>query len=110
MPVEKVHPLQAGLLRRKDRLSRRPGLAQESWLPFYTNYVFELARKQATLFQRWRSLRAICRKIAVDATKDNYTDKALTRVPEGVEEDMQLYTQTASAQTAVTRERRVAGL
>ncbi len=110
VPVEKVHPLQAGLLRRKDRLSRRPGLAQESWLPFYTNYVLELARKQAMLFQRWRSLRAICRKISVDATKDNYTDKALTRVPEGVEEDMQLYTQTASAQTAVTRERRVAGL
>ncbi len=110
VPVEKVHPLQAGLLRRKDRLSRRPGLAQEPWLSFYTNYVLELARKQATLFQRWRTMRAICRKITQEPDSRAYTDTALTRVAEGVEEDMQLYTQTASAQSAVTRERRVAGV
>jgi radical SAM superfamily enzyme YgiQ (UPF0313 family) len=110
VPVEKVHPLQAGLLRRKDRLSRRPGLAQEPWLSFYTNYVLELARKQASLFQRWRKMRRICAEIVSDTVPDSYMDKALTRVPEGVEEDMQLYTQTASAQSAVTRERRVAGV
>ena len=94
---------------RKVRLSRRPGLAQEPWLSFYTNYVLELARKQATLFQRWRTMRAICKKITQEPDSRAYTDTALTRVSEGVEEDMQLYTQTASAQSAVTRERRVAG-
>ena len=110
VPVEKVHPLQAGLFRRKNRLSRRPGMAQEPWLSFYTNYVLELARKQAALFQRWRTMRAICKKITQEPDSRAYTDTALTRVAEGVEEDMQLYTQTASAQSAVTRERRVAGV
>ena len=110
VPVEKVHPLQAGLIRRKDRLSRRPGLAREPLLPFYINYSLELVRKQATLFQRWRRLRKICAEIVSDTVPGSYIDKALTRVSEDVEEDMQLYTQTASAQSAVSRERRVAGV
>jgi hypothetical protein len=40
----------------------------------------------------------------------SYTDKALTPVPCDGREELQLYTQTAAAKAAVTRERRVAGL
>ncbi len=38
-----------------------------------------------------------------------YTDRALTPVPEDGQEVLQLYTQSASAEAAVKRERRVAG-
>ncbi len=109
VPVENVHPLQAGLIRRKDRRSRRPGLPREPWLAFQYAYVRELLGKQIVLFRRWRSLRAICARIVNDAKASAYTDKALSAANEDVSENMQLYTQTASAQSAVTRERRVAG-
>ncbi len=110
VPIENVHPLQAGILRRKSRLDRRPGLPVEAWLPFYATYVAELVRKHLALFKRWRSLSAICRRIIADDPMRAYADRALTPVPSDGREELQLYTQTAAAETAVTRERRVAGM
>ena len=110
VPIEGVHPLQAGILRRKSRNDRRPGLPLEPRLVFYAKYLSDLARKQLALFKRWRALDAICRKIIRDDVHRSYSDKALTPMPSDGREDVQLYTQTASAKAAVTRERRVAGL
>jgi radical SAM superfamily enzyme YgiQ (UPF0313 family) len=110
VPVEKVHPLQAGLIRRKHRCSRRPGFTLESRMSFYSRYLHELIGKQWELFQRWRTLRGICGRIVKQAPLQPYCDIALTPVAGDLDENLQLYTQTASAQTAVTRERRVAGV
>lgn len=109
VPVEKLHPLQAGLIRRKNRKSRRPGLSQEDRVSFYARYFRELVGKQWELFRRWHKLRGICVRIVKEASLRPYNDIALTPVVGDLDENLQLYTQTASAQTAVTRERRVAG-
>ena len=110
VPIENVHPLQAGILRRKSRLDRRPGFPVEPWLKFYMTCAAELVGKQLALFKRWRALSAICRRVIAEDPGRAYTDRALTPVPSDGREELQLYTQTAAAETAVTRERRVAGL
>jgi Radical SAM superfamily len=110
VPLEKVHPLQAGIFRFKHRADRRPGLTLEPWIPFYAKYTGALITKYREFFRRWRSLDAMCRRIIRDDPHRSYTDKALTPVPCDGREELQLYTQTAAAKAAVTRERRVAGL
>jgi hypothetical protein len=39
VPVENIHPLQAGLFRRKHRSERRHGLPHESFWKFYWRYI-----------------------------------------------------------------------
>jgi radical SAM superfamily enzyme YgiQ (UPF0313 family) len=46
VPLEKVHPLQAGIFRLKRRSERRPGLPCESALVFWPRYVWDTLRKQ----------------------------------------------------------------
>src|SRR5215475_6065309 len=110
VPIEGLHPLQAGILRLKSRNERRPGLPREAWLPFYARQGVEMARKALALTKRWHMLATLCRRIERDDPSRNYTDLAITAIPADGQEDLRLYTQTAEAQAAVTRERLVAGL
>jgi radical SAM superfamily enzyme YgiQ (UPF0313 family) len=110
VPVEGLHPLQAGILRLKSRSERRPGLPREPWLPFYARQGIATARKTVALVKRWYKLKHLCRRIAREDPCRNYTDLALTPVPADGLENLRLYTQTAEAQAAVTRERLVAGI
>ncbi len=110
VPVENLHPLQAGILRRRNRLDRRPDLPIESWLTFHSRYIGKLARNQFEFFKRWRKLSRMCKQILREDPDRTYTDKALAAVPADDSENLKLYTQTAAAVTAVKRERRSAGL
>jgi radical SAM superfamily enzyme YgiQ (UPF0313 family) len=110
VPVEGLHPLQAGILRLKSRSERRAGLPREPWLPFYARQGIATARKTVALVKRWHRLMILCRRIAREDPCRNYTDLALTPVPVDGLENLRLYTQTAEAQAAVTRERLVAGI
>ncbi len=75
--IEGVHPLQLGVIRRKDRTQRRSGLPVESRLVFYPRRCVE----QAATVGRWLSLaaryRRILRRVAADAAAASYTDEAL---------------------------------
>jgi hypothetical protein len=51
--VENVHPLQGGLVRRKHRRDRRPGMPIASPLAFYPAIVSEFFRKHAALARYW---------------------------------------------------------
>lgn len=110
VPVEKVHPLQAGIFRRKVRKDRRSGFPIEPVWVFYPKYAGEILSKTFAFYKRYRQLSAMIKRIEADANALHYTDGALQPIEEECMEDMALYTQTASARTAVTRERRVAGL
>jgi radical SAM superfamily enzyme YgiQ (UPF0313 family) len=110
VPIEGVHPLQAGILRLRNRNERRPGLPREPWLPFYARQAAEMASKAVALVKRWHNLETLCKRIEREDPDRNYTDLALTPIPADGRENLQLYTQTAEAQAAVARERRVAGL
>jgi hypothetical protein len=73
---EKVHPLQCGILRRKVRRTRRPGLPRESPLLFYPRRVWEFISKYGRLAAYYVWLERLRRRIAREATA--YTDTALS--------------------------------
>jgi tRNA A37 methylthiotransferase MiaB len=108
--VEKLHPLQAGIFRRKHRLDRRPDRTVEPWLTFHLNYVTEVAGKHIALFKHWRKLDRMCRQVMREDPNGTYSDKALESAPSHGREDLLLYSQTQAAQAAVERERRSAGV
>lgn len=108
--IEDLHPLQWGILRRKYRRDRRPGLPIEPVWTFYPKLARDFARKSTQLILRWLALNRICRDIEADPAAMSFADYAMTPVEDEDAEHMQLYTQTEAARVAVKRERRVAGL
>jgi len=106
VPLENV---QAGIMRLKRRRDRRSGMPTESRLTFYAKYASSLVRKHTALYRRWRMLERVCRKIEKEDPNRLYTERALLPCANETGEDWRLYTQTAAAETAVDRERRVAG-
>ncbi len=78
MFIEKVHPLQAGIFRRKHRSERRSTFPRENWLVFSwrrTREVVSVLAGMAGLF--WKLYR-ISRKVEKDPGVRAYRDLALT--------------------------------
>jgi radical SAM superfamily enzyme YgiQ (UPF0313 family) len=102
--IEKVHPLEGGLFRRKYRRDRRPGIALESPVVFYPRYAREILFKHLRFagmcWQHWRILRR------VERDSSPYADIAMTPVQDSEFEEMQIYTTTQSAKFAVEKLRR----
>jgi radical SAM family protein len=81
--IEMVHPLQLGIVRRKDRTQRRYGMPLESPLIFYPRRAVEMTvsmARWATLAFRLRRLR---KQIERDPEGRNYMDEALTPLAPG---------------------------
>jgi hypothetical protein len=74
---EKVHPLQCGIVRRKVRSSRRPGLPRENPLWFYPRRLWEMffTYAAAGIYYLW--LAWLQRRIRKDSVAADYTDLAL---------------------------------
>jgi hypothetical protein len=74
---ENVHPLQCGILRRKVRTSRRPGLPRENALLFYPRRLWEMWSTYAAagVFYLW--LKRLRERIERDPIAASYTDLAL---------------------------------
>jgi radical SAM superfamily enzyme YgiQ (UPF0313 family) len=102
--IEKVHPLEGGLFRRKYRRERRTGMPLESPFLFYSRYAWEILSKHVRFarmyWQHWRTLRR------VERDSQPYTDVAMTPVQDSEFEEMQMYTATSSAKFAVEKLRR----
>jgi hypothetical protein len=102
--IEKVHPLEGGLFRRKYRHDRRTGMPLESPFVFYSRYAWEILSKHVRLglmyWQHWRTLRR------VERDPGSYTDVAMTPVQDSEFEEMQMYTATPAAKFAVEKLRR----
>jgi len=109
VPLENVHPLQAGILRLKRRIDRRSGMPLEPRLAFYAKCASALVRKYSALYRRWRLLDKVCRKIEKEDPSRSYKDRALLPYEYESGEDWKLYSQTIAAEAAVNREHRVAG-
>ena len=102
--IEKVHPLEGGVFRRKYRRERRPGMQRESPFVFYPRYAAEIVSKHwrfaRMAWEHWR----IVRRIERDSSA--YIDVAMTPVRDNEFEQMQMYTTTPAARTAVEKLRR----
>jgi radical SAM superfamily enzyme YgiQ (UPF0313 family) len=104
-PIERVHPLEGGMLRLKSRHERRPHLPVEpAWL-FYPRYLAETAVKAV----RWATLAVrlewLARKVKNDPQRLEYMDKALTPLSNEAE-NLELY-KTRSSQAFLDQRRRI---
>jgi hypothetical protein len=106
LTIEKVHPLQGGFVRFKNRHERRPELPVEPVWKFYPQLTWEVIVKHARVAAAaWRIFR-IYRRVAADAHLP-FTDQAMTPVSEDETQTLELFTHNKSAREAVDHARRI---
>jgi hypothetical protein len=101
--VEGLHAMEGGVLRRKRRRSRRPGMRRESPLLFYPRYALETAGKAWRYWRMYRNAARIVRKVESDPRRYEYTDLAITPVTADEIETLDLFHETAGGEAAVER-------
>jgi hypothetical protein len=108
--LEKVHPLQGGILRLKHPSERRPQLSREMPWIFWPRFVWQTLRVHALaigpIFRLWRWTRAAAR----DPAARGYTDLALMPVHDEDETKLELVSATAGGRAAVAHIKRIAEL
>jgi hypothetical protein len=105
--LEKVHPLQGGVVRLKHPDERRPGLPRENAWLFWPRFVWETLAKHAILFGTIAKL--IVWAVAISRHPDarRYVDQALTPVSENEDDSLDLFTKTGGARAAVDHQKKV---
>jgi hypothetical protein len=103
---EGVHPLEGGILRRKFRRDRRPGMRRENPLVFYPRYFGETAGKFWRYLSVYRQCKAILHEVEAAPDRWTYTDLAIAPPKDDEFEALDLYKQTAGAEAALARKRR----
>lgn len=98
LPIERVHPLQGGILRLKHPSERRPGMAAPGRVRFWSGFALDTLGKHARLVRHLVSLLWTLRAIRRDRTAGLYTDVALTQGEP--EEEARLELLTAGKQRA----------
>ena len=108
-PVENIHPLQAGLFRRKHISERRYGLPRESLSAFYSNHIGNTISNNLKLIGTIFWILRLKRRIERDPRRHSYIDVALTPV---VDDDatLDLLTKTTGAKAAIAHIKKVAAL
>jgi radical SAM superfamily enzyme YgiQ (UPF0313 family) len=106
LTIEKVHPLQGGFVRLKNRHERRPELPIEPVWKFYPQLTWEVIVKHARVAAAaWRIFR-IYRRVAAGAHIP-YNDQAMTPVSEDETQTLELFTHNKSAREAVDHARKI---
>jgi hypothetical protein len=109
LTIEKVHPLQGGFVRLKNRRERRPELPIEPMWKFYPQLTWEVVVKHVRVAAAaWRIFR-LYRRVAAGAHIP-YTDQAMTLVSEGETQTLELFTHNKSAREAVDHARKIKAL
>jgi hypothetical protein len=103
--LERVHPLEGGLFRRKVRRDRRPGMPLEGRCAFYGRYAWDILSKHVRFAGMYLQYRRALKRVVRDRT--HYMDIATTPVQQEEElETLQMYSATRGAQPVVERQRR----
>jgi radical SAM superfamily enzyme YgiQ (UPF0313 family) len=110
MQLEKVHPLQSGVIRMKHPSERRPGFPREATLAFYSRYLGNLITRNARFIGTVFWILSMKRRIERDPRRHAYTDQALTPVGEHEDETYDHMTKTAGAKAAIDHLKKVAAL
>jgi radical SAM superfamily enzyme YgiQ (UPF0313 family) len=102
--LERIHPLEGGILRRKYRRDRRPGFAREGVLSFYAQFGWQTLSKVARFAALyWRYRRTLWR---VDHDVQPYVDVAMSCARNEDLEGLELFTVTEAARMAAGKRRR----
>ena len=108
--IEKVHPLQSGILRLKHPLERRLGLPRESPWIFWPRFAWDTLRTHLILAGTFGRLLLWRTAIARDPRARGYMDQALMPVADDEDETLDLLTKTTGGRAAVAHSRKVAQL
>ncbi len=108
--LEKVHPLQSGLFRRKYRTDRRSSMPVEPIWQFYPKFVWEVAAKHARGLWHYLEIDRMRRAIQKDPQHKNYFDPSLAPVDDDENDTLELFTHNAGARDEVARTRKIAAL
>ncbi len=108
VPFENVHPLQGGLLRRKYRRDRRPGLPIESVWSFYPKFAWDFAWKTYGSLSLFLWMYWTARKALKDPQRYAYADDSMLPVADDESETSELLTHTEAARHAAEHQRKVA--
>jgi radical SAM superfamily enzyme len=104
---EKVHTLEGGVIRRKRRLSRRPGMKIENPLVFYPKYWTESVVKIARYALGFWKEKRMLKKVLAAQDRWEYMDVAISPPNPDDLESMGLFQETRGGAEAVVREMRV---
>jgi radical SAM superfamily enzyme YgiQ (UPF0313 family) len=108
-PVENIHPLQAGLFRRKHPSERRYGLPPVSLWAFYTDHISRTIANNLRLAGTIVWILGLKRRIERDPLCRSYSDVALTPVLDD-DAGLDLLTKTSGAEAAIAHIKKVAAL
>jgi radical SAM superfamily enzyme YgiQ (UPF0313 family) len=108
--LEKVHPLQGGILRLKHPSERRPGLSRENPWFFWPRFGWQTFVKHVILTGAIGRLLIWQTVIAYGPGARTYMDQALTPVSDDEDETLDLLTKTTGARAAVAHVRKIAEL
>ncbi len=103
--IEDLHPLECGVLRRKHRLDRRPGLPVESFWGFHARFALETVAKQIRWIRLYARLWSQYQSVRRSPARLDYMDEALTEVDEHEAERTMF--QTDEAKAFVVEQRRM---
>jgi radical SAM superfamily enzyme YgiQ (UPF0313 family) len=103
---EKVHTLEGGIVRRKRRLSRRPGMATEPALLFYPKFAWESLRKAWNYWRGFRREKALLAKVMNDPARLDYLDLATRPLMENELTALDLFHETRGGEAFVARKAR----
>jgi radical SAM superfamily enzyme YgiQ (UPF0313 family) len=98
-----VHPLQGGLVRRKVRTLRRPGMKRVNPLLFYPARLWETVRNHVSLGLFFLRLERLRRRVEREAKVEPHTDAALSPVESATEESLEIFKITDAARAAVAK-------
>lgn len=110
VPVENMHPLQAGLFRRKHRSERRYGLPPESVWTFYRRHIAATVTNNFKLAKLIFWILCLKRRIEREENYRSYADLAMMPVADDEEGALDLLTKTAGAKAAIDHLKKVAAL
>lgn len=101
---EHVHPLQGGILRRKNRTQRRPGFPRQNLLAFFARRTHEMFSTYVPgLWFFWR-LERLRKRIEKDPASKSYTDLALSPVDDDeFGDELELYHASDGARRAAAQ-------
>ena len=108
--VERVHPLQGGILRFKNRHERRPDLPIEPVWKFYPAFAVDFVVKHARILREAWRIRSACARVDRDPASLVYTDVAMTPVAEDDVEHLKMFTHNDGARQAVIHQRKIRAL
>ena len=103
--IEGVQPLEGGVLRRRSRLDRRPGMAIESPFTFYPKSAWSTATKLKRYVQIFWNCHRIYKRVLGDPKRLQYRDIAITPASKSESDELDLFNETHGGIKAVGKVR-----